>query len=237
VRLSVGTSGYSYKAWKGPFYPEKLPARAMLEHYASRLPSVEINNTFYRMPREEVVAGWADAVPATFRFAVKASRRITHLKRLADVQEPLDYMIRATGRLGERLGVTLFQLPPYMKKDRARLADFLALIPQGARAAMEFRHDSWFDHEIYDVLHERGVALCASDTDAGEHAGPLATASFGYLRLRRPDYDDRALETWVSRVLAQDWEEAFVYFKHEDEAAGPKMALRFLEIARGKGPS
>jgi uncharacterized protein YecE (DUF72 family) len=231
MRLSVGTSGYSYAEWKGSFYPEKLPAREMLAHYATRLPAVEINNTFYRMPRRDVLDTWREQVPAGFRFAVKGSRRITHIKRLADVGEPLSYLLEATARLEEHLGVILFQLPPYMKKDLERLETFLAELPAGTRAALEFRHGSWHDEEVIAALSAAGVALCIADTDTGDAPPIVSTASHGYLRLRRPDYDDDALARWAERIGEQSWEEAFVFFKHEEAGAGPRMAARFLELA------
>lgn len=233
MKTLIGTSGFSYKQWKGAFYPADVSPDEMLRHYADKFAAVEINNTFYRMPRAHVLEGWRDQVPETFRFAVKASRRITHLKRLADVEEPLGYLLEAVATLGARLGVVLYQLPPFMKKDLPRLEAFLAALPETPRAAMEFRNDSWFADDVYDALRARGVALCVADTDDGDHGEIVSTASFGYLRLRRPDYDDGALARWRSRVAAQPWDEAFVYFKHEDAGAGPAMAARFLELTPG----
>jgi uncharacterized protein YecE (DUF72 family) len=170
-------------------------------------------------------------VPETFRFAIKASRRITHIKRLADVAEPLGYLLEAVAALEARLGVILFQLPPFMKKDLGRLEAFLAQLPPGTRAALEFRNATWFDEDVYAALRAANAALCIADTDDGTDPEIVSTAPYGYLRLRRPDYDDAALARWVRRVSDQPWEEAFVFFKHEDAGAGPRMAARFLELA------
>jgi uncharacterized protein YecE (DUF72 family) len=226
--IRAGTSGFSYKEWKGAFYPEDLPATKMLEYYASRLPTVEINNTFYRMPKSEVLDGWADKTGSDFRFVLKASRRITHFKRLAGVEEELEYFLRTAATLGPRLGAVLFQLPPNMKKDVDRLRVFLDLIAAPSQTAFEFRHASWFDDEVVGLLRERGAALCTADTD--EETGEIVrTGPMGYLRLRRADYSDDELDAWSRLVSAAGWEEAFVFFKHEDEAGGPRMAESFLQ--------
>src|SRR5688572_25362779 len=194
MRILVGTSGWSYKEWKGSFYPPKLPQDEMLGFYASRFPTVEVNNSFYRIPSEKVLAGWAEQVPPDFRFVLKASRRITHNTRLADEDGLLEYFLRAVNPLGERLGPTLFQLPPTFKKDLERLQTFLEKLPKRWAAAIEFRHASWFDEEVYDTLRSRGIALVAVDEDEAEGKGaPLVpTASWGYLRLRRSSYDAAA---------------------------------------------
>jgi uncharacterized protein YecE (DUF72 family) len=234
MRVLAGTSGYSYKEWKGSFYPEKLATDQMLRFYGEQFDSVEINNTFYRMPSEKVLVQWAEQVPERFRFVLKASRRITHQHRLKGAGEPLDYMLRNASVLGDKLGPTLFQLPPNLKQDLARLQDFLALLPNRWPAAFEFRNASWFDDQVYDALRERGVALCVADTEDGET--PLvSTASRGYLRLRREAYSDRHLSAWAERIAEQPWEEAFVFFKHEDAGAGPALARRFLEIVAANG--
>jgi uncharacterized protein YecE (DUF72 family) len=227
MTLYVGTSGFSYKQWKGPFYPEKLPAKAMLEYYGTQLPAVEINNTFYRMPKQEVFENWAAQVPETFRFAVKASRRITHFKRLNDTDEVLDYLLTGAAVLGDRLGVLLFQLPPHFKVDVERLKAFLASLPRDVRAAFEFRHDSWRDEEVLDALRDHGAALVIADTD-DEDADIISTTSWGYLRLRKSDYTDKQVAAWTKKVEAQAWDDAFVFFKHEDAGIGPLMAKRFL---------
>jgi uncharacterized protein YecE (DUF72 family) len=226
----VGTSGYSYKEWKGSFYPEKLPAKDMLPYYASRLSSVELNNTFYRMPKPEMVESWKSQVPDTFKFSVKASQRITHFKRLKEVEAETNYMLETVSALGSTLGVVLFQLPPNMKKDLERLESFLNYLPEGTRATFEFRHPSWFDDEVLDLLRSRNRPLCVSDTDDLPAHRIDKTADWGYLRLRRVNYDDSDLSEWIERIKAQDWRDTFVFFKHEDEATGPKLAAKFLEL-------
>lgn len=229
MRIRVGTSGWSYKEWKGHFYPEKLAAKDMLKFYGQQFDTVEVNNTFYRMPKAETIQAWSADVPDGFAFVIKASKRITHDKRLNDVADSVDYLLKNASVLGPKLGPFLVQLPPNMKKDVARLRDFLALLPAGTRAALEFRHVSWFDDEVYAALRERGAAWCVADT--GEEGDPpfVATADWGYLRLRRVQYEESDLASWADRVRAQSWGEAFVFFKHEDEATGPKLARRFIE--------
>jgi uncharacterized protein YecE (DUF72 family) len=226
MRVLAGTSGYSYPAWKGRFYDAALPASRMLSAYAARLPAVEINATFYRMPKPSTLAGWRDEVPSAFVFALKAPQRITHVKRLAGAEDDVAFFLRAAAELGERLGPVLWQLPPTFKKDVPRLRDFLALLPRGGRSAFEFRHESWHADDVNAALSDAGAALCLADDE--ERSTPVAaTAGFGYLRLRRQDYDDAALARWAETVRAQRWTEAFVFFKHEDEARGPELALRF----------
>jgi uncharacterized protein YecE (DUF72 family) len=238
MELLAGTSGYSYKEWKGSFYPEKLPADGMLRYYAERFPTVEINNTFYRMPGEGMLSRWADEVPADFAFTLKAPRRITHDKRLKDTAAEVGELLRRAARLGSKLGPLLFQLPPSQRKDLAVLGDFLDGLPPGRQIAFEFRHPTWQDEEVYEALRSHDAMLCAADTDEGETPPLVATARFGYLRLRRAAYSDRDLKDWVKRIAAQPWERAYVYFKHEDEGLGPKFAARFArlwEAARGTG--
>lgn len=231
MKLWVGTSGFSYKEWKGSFYPEDLPAKAMLRYYGERLPAVEINNTFYRLPKTSVLESWAEQVPDGFRFVLKASRKITHFKRLKDAAEETEYLFNTALALGDRLGAILFQLPPYLRKDVERLEKFLAVIPDPRHAAFEFRHLSWFEDEVYQCLQTRGCALCIADTEDAIQAGVVPTANWGYLRLRRPDYDESTLRQWVKRVASQNWEHAYVFFKHEDEAAGPRLAKHYLDLA------
>jgi uncharacterized protein YecE (DUF72 family) len=229
VRIATGTSGFSYAAWKGSFYPRDLPARRMLASYASRLPTVEANATFYRMPRPETLAAWRAEVPGGFVFALKAPQRITHVKRLAGAAELTATFLRVAAELGPALGPVLYQLPPSMKKDLGRLEAFLDGLPPGGRTALEFRHASWFGDDVYAALSARGAALCLADTD--EASTPLlATGRYGYLRLRRARYDTGDLRQWTERILAQPWEEAFVYFKHEDEARGPAFALAMRDV-------
>lgn len=229
--LYVGTSGYSYKEWKGTFYPEDLPQKQMLRYYGEHFTTVEINNTFYRMPNEALLEGWAAEVPENFKFVLKAPQQITHIKRLKEADGAVLHLFNVARRLGGRLGPVLFQLPPNMKKDAARLRDFLALLPAENRAAFEFRHQSWFDAEIFGLLRERQAALCIAEAENDLDIPFESTADFGYLRLRRPDYTDDELKTWAQRVQQQNWKTAFIFFKHEDEGMGPKFAKRFLKLA------
>jgi uncharacterized protein YecE (DUF72 family) len=232
MRILVGTSGWSYKEWKGSFYPSDLPADDMLRHYAARLPSVEINNSFYRMPKEKVLLDWAAQVPPGFRFVVKASRRITHINRLVDADDSLGYFLRTVNVLAERRGPTLFQCPPTLRKNLELLQAFLAKVPRTWPAAMEFRHDSWFDDEVYRTLQAHDVTLVAVDEDEG--ATPLvATAGWGYLRLRKTDYSDDDLRGWADRIRSQPWREAYVFLKHEEDSpAGPDAAVRLNRMVQ-----
>ena len=235
MRIRAGTSGFSFAEWKGSFYPADLPAKDMLSFFGTRLSTVEINNTFYRLPKRDVLEGWASQVPAGFRFAIKASRRITHFTRLKEESySPLEYLLGNLEALGERLGTVLFQLPPNLKKDLPRLAAFLQRLPPGRRFAFEFRHESWLGDDVYDLLRARDAALCCADV-AEEGAPLVPTASWGYLRLRRVAYEDDSLREWVDRIAAQPWTEADIYFKHEDEATGPRLAARFLELVGQSG--
>jgi len=229
--VRTGTSGFSYKAWKGSFYPQDLADKAMLGYYGERLPAVEINNTFYRLPKASVLEGWAAQVPEEFRFSIKASRRITHFKRLKSTTEETGYLTDTVSVLGPRLGALLFQLPPNFKQDTARLVDFLALLPAGTPAAFEFRHPSWFDDATYGALANGNFALCLADTGGDTDPPRVATADWGYLRLRREAYDEVALEDWHAWLDGQAWDRALVFFKHEDEGTGPRLAGRFLELA------
>ena len=231
MKLHVGTSGYSYKEWKGNFYPQDLPAKEMLSYYSRRLPAVEINNTFYRLPQATMIENWRAQVSDEFRFSIKATQRITHIKRLNNVADETKYLLDTSGLLGERLGVVLFQLPPNMKKDSGRLKSFLELLPSDARAAFEFRHESWFDDETFDLLREKDRALVVSDTDDKPLSEIISTAGWGYLRLRRTAYDENDLADWMKRVEDQKWKDAFVFFKHEDEGVGPKLAAQFLKLS------
>jgi uncharacterized protein YecE (DUF72 family) len=224
VRVLVGTSGYSYKEWKGPFYPKEVPAAGFLRYFADRLPTVEINNTFYRMPTGKLVEGWGEQVPEGFTFAVKAPQRITHIGKLLNPGELTGIFVRTVDKLGPRLGPLLFQLPPFLKKDVARLAAFFEAAPKGPRYAFEFRHPSWFDDEVWAVLREHGASLCVAEGEALE--SPLvATADWGYVRLRKDEYPDSLITSWAERIRAQPWKEAFVYVKH-DEGDAPAVARR-----------
>ena len=229
MRLWPGTSGFSYKEWKGSFYPEDLPDSGMLAFYAQRFPAVEINNTFYRMPTRKLLTGWADQVPDGFRFVLKASRKITHQKKLADTGEEIAYLADTSRALGERLGPTLVQLPPYLKKDVPLLAGFLASLPADFPVALEFRSSSWFDDDVYAALSEAAAALVVSDTGKGEPP-VVRTASFGYARLRRVEYGEDDLAAWAERLSEPGWDDLFAFFKHEDEGTGPRLAARFREL-------
>jgi uncharacterized protein YecE (DUF72 family) len=232
MNLFVGTSGYSYKEWKGTFYPEKIPAKEMLNYYSSRLSTVEINATFYRMPQTSMLENWKDQVPPTFRFALKAPQRVTHFKRLKDAEEETKYFLDTSAVLGEQLGVVLFQLPPNMKKDLPRLDTFLQTLPPMPRTAFEFRHPTWFEDDVLELLRKGNHALCVSDTDDMPTTHIDKTADWGYLRLRRVNYSRENLGDWVKRIADQNWTETFLFFKHEDAGTGPRLAAEFLELAR-----
>ncbi len=229
MRVLTGTSGYSYKEWKGSFYPEDLAADSMLRYYAERLSAVEINNTFYRMPKAEILSRWAEQVPDRFRFALKASQQITHRQRLKDSAEAVAYFFRIAATLGDRLGPVLFQLPPNFKKDLPRLAAFLEVLPPASRCAFEFRHESWFSDDVFEALKARGCALCWAEDE--ELATPfVATTGWGYLRLRRQDYAEQDLAERAATLRAQPWEEAYVFFKHEEGGRGPALADQMSRI-------
>ena len=223
-RVFAGTSGFSYPAWRGSFYPEDLAAREMLAFYARHLPTVEINHTFHRLPTPALLTGWARQVPPGFRFGLKAPQRITHQLRLRDAAAPTREFCTVALGLGRKLGPLLFQLPPYLRFDAARLADFLAALPPGIEPAVEFRSDTWFNDETYALLRRHGAALCIADAD-GLSTPPVATAPFGYLRLRRADYTAADLDAWADRIrtMAQ-WKRVYVYFKHEEQARGTALA-------------
>jgi len=229
LRFLVGTSGYAYKEWKGTFYPEKLPQAQMLHYYGERFGSVEINNTFYRMPKAEVMRNWAAQVPDGFLFSVKATRRITHNKRLRDAGDELMFLCEQSLALGDKLGPLLFQLPPNMKKDADRLRTFLGHVPEGQRVAFEFRNETWCDDEVYTALRNANAALVVADAETMERGSVqiTPTADWGYMRLRRCDYSDDELADWKQRIAGQDWTDAYTYFKHEEEGTGPDLARRF----------
>jgi uncharacterized protein YecE (DUF72 family) len=231
MNLYVGTSGYSYKEWKGSFYPEKIPAKEMLRFYSERLSTVEINATFYRMPQQSMLENWKQQVPSTFRFSLKAPQRVTHFKRLKDAEEETKYFLETSSILADQLGVVLFQLPPNMKKDLPRLENFLSNLPEQTRAAFEFRHPTWFDDDVLELLRSRNLALCVSDTDDLPTTHIDKTADWGYLRLRRVNYSEENLTDWQKRIRDQNWKETFLFFKHEDAGTGPKLAAQFLRIA------
>ncbi|HTN49937.1 MAG TPA: DUF72 domain-containing protein [Burkholderiaceae bacterium] len=227
-RLFAGASGYSFKEWCGSFYPEKLKADAMLGWYSERLPAVEINNTFYRMPATTMLEHWAQTTPAEFRFAIKASRRITHIARLKDTaKDSVDYLYRQLAALGGKLGPVLFQLPPNLRRDLPRLLAFLQMLPKGHCAALEFRNDTWFDDEVYAALREAGAALCVSEREDGGPPPLVETAGWGYVRLRLEEYSDDALREWAQRLAATSWKEIYTFFMHEPTAPG--YAKRLME--------
>jgi uncharacterized protein YecE (DUF72 family) len=231
MKVLAGTSGFSYKEWVGAFYPEKTAAKAMLAYYATRLPVVEINNTFYRMPNAEAIGNWREQVPESFRFAVKAPRRITHVKRLKDCKSELGFLFTALEALKPCLGSVLFQLPPFAKVDVAALSAFVEQLPPGCRAAFEFRNPTWLTPDVYAVLHERNLALVHSEVDE-PLAGDLPwTANWAYLRLRRVIYTPADLDVWLARLRAANLHEAHVFFKHEDQATGPLLAEQFQRLA------
>lgn len=231
MELYAGTSGYCYPEWKGPFYPENLPANRMLHFYGEHFRTVEINNTFYRMPKAPVLETWASEVPAPFKFVLKASRRITHVQHLKDAADPLTYLFSVASVLKEHLGPLLFQLPPSFRKNHDRLREFLDLLPPRCQAAFEFRHPSWFAEDVFELLREHGMPLCIADVDKPPEPPFMATAEWGYLRLRRPEYRDADLQRWASLIHQQPWQRAFVFFKHEEAGKGPQLAQRFLDLA------
>jgi uncharacterized protein YecE (DUF72 family) len=226
-RILAGASGYSFKEWKGTFYPEGIKPDAMLAYYVARLPTVEINNTFYRMPRTNVLESWAATAPESFRFAIKASRRITHMSRLRaeSSAEPLTYLYQNLAALGEKRGPVLFQLPPFFKKDLPRLTEFLALLPQGHRAAFEFRNESWFEDDVYAALKTAGASLCLSEREDNAPPPLVETAPWGYVRLRLEEYTNDALRIWAERLAATGWREIYAYFMHEPTAPAYAQAL------------
>ena len=225
VTVHVGTSGYNYPEWRGSFYPADLPAAAMLPFYAEHFRTVEINATFYRMPTAKAVTGWADTAPPGFVFTLKAPQRITHMRRLRDVDEPLRFFCDVARQLGDKLGPLFFQLPPNFKKDTDRLREVLVHVPPDLRCAFEFRHASWFADDVYEALRSRDAALCVADTEAGRTPDET-TATWGYYRLRNIEYSDAQLTGWVAALTRPGRREAFCYFKHEDSGTGPALAAR-----------
>jgi uncharacterized protein YecE (DUF72 family) len=237
TKVRAGTSGYTYPEWKGSFYPSDLPTSKLLAYYGERFSAVEINYTFRRMPTVKAVEGWARATPPSFRFALKAPQRITHFARLLDADDSVRLFCDTARVLGRKLGALFFQLPPTFKKETDRLAATLDVVPRDLRCAVEFRHPSWFDDDVYEVLRARNAALCIADNEDGATPA-VATADWGYLRLRAVDYSDDDLAGWVGvmREVGARWREAFVFFKHEDSASGPRLAARFGELAARPSP-
>ena len=229
MRLHVGTSGYSYKEWKGAFYPEDLPPAKMLAFYATHFDTVEINNTFYRMPAPSLVKKWASEVPEGFTFVLKAPQWMTSQKWL-ESGDAIRRFFELGAMLGPKLGPALFRIE--LQKDVPRLRTFLALVPPGRRVCVELRQESWMDEEVFAALREHDAALCIADTDEvpDPDRGLISTASWGYLRLRRTDYSDARLAAWRTRITTRPWSDAYVFFKHEDEGRGPRFAKRFLGL-------
>ena len=230
MAILVGTSGYNYPEWRGTFYPEKFSTDKMLAYYAERLPTVEINYTFYRMPSEKLLAGWAAGTPQRFSFTLKAPRRITHDAKLQHCEDLLQSFCRTARTLGPKLAALLFQLPPTFKKDVDVLRSFVEGIPEGTRAAFEFRHPSWFDAPVYDSLRSRNLALCIADSE--KLSTPVEmTADYAYFRLRDEGYQQADLERWAQIVRGLPVTDALVYFKHEEQGLGPEFAARFIAAA------
>jgi uncharacterized protein YecE (DUF72 family) len=230
MKIHVGTSGFAHKEWKGKFYPEKISAKEMLRFYAGRLGAVEINNTFYHMPKESVLTSWAEQVGSEFIFALKAPQVITHIRQLRNVFEETEYLFSTLSVLGKKLGPILFQFPKSFRINVPVLEDYLALIPESVPCAFDFRSPTWLEGGAPDLLRKKGCGWCIEDTDENPAEKIISTISWGYLRLRRSDYSDTDLSQWAEKVLAQKWDRAFVFFKHEDEAKGPELAMRFQEL-------
>lgn len=234
ARLYLGTSGWSYSEWKGKFYPAKIKPDEMLPFYAQHFDAVELNNSFYRMPKAEAMVKWRDTVPESFRFSVKAPQVITHIRRLGDIAEPVQRFLEVTTAMGDRLGPILFQLPPNMKADVDRLANLFRLLPAGQQVTFEFRHDSWLSEPVFDLLREHDAALCLAETD--EAVAPLLPASgFVYLRLRKSDYTTEELVAWHQKLtaLVAEGRDVYCFFKHESSAKGPQYVLSVMREVQG----
>jgi len=229
MKFFVGTSGFSYKEWKGSFYPEKMPPKQMLGYYAGHFSACEMNNTHYRMPTAALLESWAAEVPAGFRFGLKAPQLITHFKRLKEADEPTAHFLSVAAVLQKKLGPLLFQLPPNFKKDVPRLESFLSLLKDGPPAAFEFRNQSWFDDDVFACLRAHACALCIDDADYVKADEFVSTAGWGYLRLRREKYSAKEISAWIEKIHSQKWDEVYVFFKHEDTGTGPELAARFIE--------
>ncbi len=226
----VGTSGYNYPEWKGSFYPADLATAKMLPYYAARFPTVEINYTFYRMPSEKAVSGWAAQTPSPYALTLKAPRRITHDSRLKDCADTVQAFCEVAALLGPKLGTLLFQLPPNLRKDVPRLSAFLESLPTGVRAAFEFRHESWFDDEVLKVLRDRNLALCVADSD--RLSTPVhVTADYAYFRLRDEGYTEDDIAQWADTIARETagCRDVFVYFKHEEQGKGPAFARLLMD--------
>ena len=228
-QLYAGASGYSYKEWKGTFYPSAIKPDEMLAFYSGRLPTVEINNTFYRMPKRTVLETWASTTPANFRFAIKASQRITHMARLKpEAAESLGYLYNNLASLGDKRGPVLFQTPPNLKLDVPRLTAFLELLPEDHRATFEFRNDTWFTDEVYALLESKHAALCLSEREDAKPPPLVQTAPWGYVRLRLEQYSEADLAAWVVKLKDTQWREVYAYFMHEPTA--PPYAQTLMQL-------
>jgi uncharacterized protein YecE (DUF72 family) len=226
----VGTSGYNYPEWKGSFYPSDLPTAKMLPYYAARFPTVEINYTFYRMPNEKLVSGWAAQAPSPYKLTLKAPRRITHDSRLRNCGDLVAAFCGVAGTLGDKLGALLFQLPPNFKKDLAVFDAFLEDLPPRVCAAFEFRHPSWLDDEVRDRLAARDLALCIADSE--KLSTPVnVTAGYAYFRLRDEGYTPDDIARWADTIAREtaSCRDVFVYFKHEEEGKGPEFARLLMQ--------
>lgn len=227
MRVFVGTSGYSYKEWKGSFYPEKFSEKNMLGYYSERFNTVEINNTFYKMPKKDVLLSWKNQVNDEFRFVIKANKRLTSFKSVEDIRESFKWFNDNINVMEKNLGVVLFQFPKFIKQNMEKLEGLLSLIPGTMKSAFEFKSNTWFTEEVYNLLRNRNSALTISETDDENNPELIQTADWGYLRLRRTDYDTNLLKDWSEKIHKQNWNETYIFFKHEDEALGPKYAMEF----------
>ena len=234
MNLWIGTSGFQYPEWKGTFYPEKMPAAKMLPYYAERFGTTEINYTFHRIPSAKTIEGWYRNTPEQFRFSLKAPQKVTHWSKLRNSGDTMRFFHQVISDLEGKLGPILFQLPPTLQMDVALLRDFVAELPEGMRGAFEFRHASWFDDEIYEVLRAKNLALCVAESEKLS-TPDVTTADYGYLRLRREDYTDADVVRWTKAVQARAgvWSDAFVYFKHEESGIGPRLAQQMIALLAG----
>jgi uncharacterized protein YecE (DUF72 family) len=237
MTIWVGTSGYNYPEWRGSFYPVKFPTTKMLPYYSERFSTVEINYTFYRTPNTKILSGWSDATPQRFKFTLKAPKRITHVARLKDCADPLQYFVKTAATLGGRLGILFFQLPPYLKKDLALLDAFLDTFPSDVKSAFEFRHQSWLNDEVYARLRDKNLALCVAESE--KLSTPVEiTADYAYFRLRDEGYTPRDIARWARTIQDKTsaCKDVFVYFKHEEAGKGPEFAQLLLDALRAKSP-
>ncbi len=233
--LYVGTSGWSYTIWKPAFYPQDVASKNFLKFYATQLTAVEVNYTFRSRLSEKAATGWMADVGPNFRFALKANQYITHIRRLKNVEEPMQRFLPTLQPLATQLGAVLFQLPPNLKADVPLLRDFLALLPRNFKAAFEFRHASWFSDEVYQALHERNAALCIAETEKLS-TPEVRTASFIYFRFRQPSYSADELKKLAERIerCVADGLETYAFFKHEEDPQSPLNAVELLKTVRKK---